>query len=196
MDLYFEKNVINENFAKNPNFASKFETPRKILIGLFVIVFFILASTLKWTDDAIFFNIVIFIAISATFITFILFFTQQIKRHCCEYDYIISNNEMKIIKILNQQKRDKILTFDLTSIERIAFSYEEDEYFDCRQKASKQIVASCNKVDDYLIILCTCKGSKILLVCEYDSDFVLALKKSVASFGVFSKEFNKYKVKQ
>ena len=74
-------------------------------------------------------------------------------------------------------------------------SFEEDEYLECRQKASKQIVASCNKVNDYLIILCTCKGSKILLVCEYDADFILALKKSVASFGVFSKEFNKFKVK-
>ena len=83
----------------------------------------------------------------------------------------------------------------LTKQDVLTFSFEEDEYLDCRQKASKQIVASCNKVDDYLIILCTCKGAKILLVCEYDADFILALKKSVASFGVFSNEFKKFKVK-
>ena len=193
MNLYFEKNVINEEMQSNPAKGKRYEFVRIAVIVLMIILLIVLANSLHWTDNGWFFNIVIFISVIAFCLTIILFCGQQLKKHCCEFDYIISNNELKIIRIYNQRKRETILTFDISNIEHIGFASEEAEYKDYEAKSSKKCLATCNSNENYLYIYGTVKSTKTLLVCEYDSDFILALKKSVASYGVFSEEFKKFK---
>ena len=194
MNLYFEKNVINKKMEEKPGMGKFFEIARLTVTVLMIILLLVLANTLNWTDTGWFFNIVIFIAVIAPCVTLILFFNQMLKKHCCEYDYIIGNNELKIIKIFNQRKRETILTFDISNIERLGFASEEQEYMQLKTKATKNLVASCNSCEDYLFIYGTVKSIPTLLVCEFDVDFITALKKSVASYGAFSDEFKRFKV--
>lgn len=193
MNLYFEKNVINETMRENPAKGKRYEIVRIAVIVFMIVMLIVLANSLHWTDNGWFFNIVIFIAVIAPCVTIILFCGQQLKKHCCEYDYIIANNEIKIVKIFNQKKRETVLTFDLTGIERIGFASEEAEYKEYEAKSQKKFLAVCNTQEDYLYIFTTVKSVKTMIVCEFDADYVTALKKSVASFGVFSDEFKKYK---
>jgi hypothetical protein len=76
----------------------------------------------------------------------------------------------------------------------MGFGSEVEEYTEFKSKSEKTIVASCNSEEDYLFIYGTVKSIKTLLVCEFDDDFVTALRKSVASYGVFSEKFKKFKV--
>ena len=194
MNLYFEKNVINKKMEEKPNMGKKFEIGRIAVAAFMIILLLVLANTLPWSNSGWLFNIAIFIAVIAPCVTLILFFGQQLKKHCCEYDYIISNNELKVIRIFNQKKRETILTFDISNVERMGFASEEQDFLTHKQKAEKKIIASCNSQEDYLFIYGTVKSAKTLLVCEYDADYVMALKKSVSSYGVFSEELKKFKV--
>ena len=192
MNLYFEKNVINEKMKDNPAMGKRYEVFRIVIAVIMIVVCLILANTLGWTDWNWLFNVALFSAIIGPCVTLILVLGRLLKKNCSEYDYIIANNEIKIIRIYNQKKRETILTVDISNIENIGFTSEED-YNVANQKAEKNYPAFCNKNDDYLFIFGTVKSIKTILICEYDGDFIEALKKSVASYGVYSTEFKKYK---
>ncbi len=194
MNLYFEKNVINERMRDKHSRGKKYEVLRIVIAVIMIISLLLLIYNLPWSSSVWMFNIAIFAAVIAPCVTLILFFSQQLKKHCCEYDYILANNEIKVVRIFNQKKRDTILTIDITNIEHIGFASEENEYKEYNSKASKKYMAICNSNENYLFIYGTVKSVKTLLVCEYDADYVTALKKSVASFGVYSEEFKKFKV--
>jgi hypothetical protein len=192
MNLYFEKNVINEHTQEKPTYGKKLEIIRFIILLVTIIIVTFLIYYLPWSADNWLFNIALFSIVLGPAITASLFITRILKKNCSEYDYIIANNELKIIRIYNQKKRETILTFDISNIENIGFTSEED-YNVFSQKAEKNYPAFCNKNDDYLFIFGTVKSIKTILICEYDGDLVEALKKSVASYGVYSTEFKKYK---
>jgi hypothetical protein len=193
MNLYFEKNVINEKMRDNPAKGKKYEVLRIVVTVIMLVLVLVLANTLPWSNSGWMFNIAIFAAVIAPSVTIILFCGQQLKKHCCEYDYIIANNEIKVIRIFNQKKRETILTFDISNIERLGFASETEEYQEYEKKADKKCLAFCNSNENYLYVFGSVKSLKTLLVCEFDADYVTALKKSVASYGVFSEEFKKFK---
>lgn len=192
MNLYFEKNVINENMRDNPAKGKTFETLRIIVTAIMIVVLTFLLWYVQWTDANWLFNVALFSIVLGPSITLILVFGRLLKKHCCEYDYIISNNELKIIRIYNYKKRETILTLDLSNALRIGFT-SEDDFKQCEEKSEKKVAGFCNINEDYLYVFGTIKGINTLLICEFDADFITALKKSVASYGVFSEEFKKYK---
>ncbi len=193
MNLYFEKNVINEKMRENPSKGKAYEITRIAVAIIMIVTLLVLINSLRWTDNGWFFNLVLFAVVIAFCLTIILFCGQQLKKHCCEYDYIIADNEIKIIRIYNQKKRETILKFDISNIEHIGFASEEVNYKQYEAQSQKKCLAFCNSNENYLYVFGSVKSIKTILVCEFDSDFVLALKKSVASYGVFSEEFKKYK---
>ncbi len=192
MNLYFEKNVINEKMKDNPAMGKKYETARIVIAIIMIVAILVLSNTLGWTDWNWLFNIALFSIIIGPCITAILFMGRLLKKHCCEYDYIIANNELKIIRIYNQKRRETILTLDILNIERLGFS-DESDYKSVLEKAEKSYPAFCNNSENYLFIYCSVKSIKTIILCEYDQNLIDALKKSVASYGVFSDGFKKYK---
>lgn len=189
MDLYYEKNVINTKMRENPKSAKFYKGIRTACIVLiFIVVFYLFFRPL------VFEIIFAYIILLAPPIGGIIFANQNLKSKFCEYDYIISSSDLKIVRIYNETKRVTIVKTEMINVERIGFTNTEEYNKLLNYPHLNKVMAFCNLNEQYLYIFASVDGQKSMILCEYDEEFIDTLKRAVKGYGVFADEIRKSKV--
>ena len=189
MDFYYEKNVINTTMRENPKSLKFYKGIRTACIVLiFIVVFYLFFRPL------VFEIIFAYIILLTPPIGGIIFVNYNLKSKFCEYDYIISSNKLRIVRIYQETKRVSIVLTEMINIDRIGFSDSEEYKKLINYPNLNKIMAFSNLSDKYLYIFGSVNGQKSIILCEYDDDFIEALKLSVKGYGVFADEIRKGKV--
>lgn len=188
MEVFYEKNIINESIDKHKKRNTIFNVIRIVSIVLLVIevYFFVVWQPIPFDKGA--FAVTLCIFASLVLISFpvcvLLVFTRLLKRLNAEYDYYILGDIFRIVRVENRKKRKKMLETPLSAISSIGL-VESEAYdkFDV-DKTIKKIHAFCN--DDALLgfIMLSDDGEKKLVTIELDNEFIVNLKKTV-SLSVF-----------
>lgn len=188
MEVFYEKNIINESIDKHKKRNTIFNVIRIVSIVLLVIevYFFVVWQPIPFDKGALAVTLCIFA--SLVLISFpvcvLLIFTRLLKRLNAEYDYYILGDIFRIVRVENRKKRKKMLETPLSAISSIGL-VESEAYdkFDI-DKTIKKIHAFCN--DDALLgyIMLSDDGEKKLVTIELDNEFIVNLKKTV-SLSVF-----------
>ncbi len=194
MDIYYEKNVINQKILQDDSRVKRFKTLR--IVSCVAIALGVLAGLywLRWSDITIVFNILILACFIGPAIAGILLCTRALKQINCEYDYVLSGTDFRIIQIYDQNKRVKLVETDVVNFLQIGFT-NSAEFDKIKQMPKvKRVTAFCNDCDRYLYVYCTISGEKSIILCEYDDEFITVLRKYVPSYGVFCDEIRRMKV--
>ena len=183
MEVFYEKNIINESIDKHKKRNTVFNVIRIVSIVLLVIevYFFVVWLPIPFDKGALAVTLCIFA--SLVLISFpvcvLLVFTRLLKRLNAEYDYYILGDIFRIVRVENRKKRKKMLETPLSAISSIGL-VESEAYdkFDI-DKTIKKIHAFCN--DDALLgyIMLSDDGEKKLVTIELDNEFIVNLKNDI-----------------
>jgi hypothetical protein len=95
-----------------------------------------------------------------------------------EYEYIVTNGELDVDKIMGQVKRKRVLTVDSRSFEMFAPMTKDHEKDYTSQTINKtyDVAASKNSKDRWFAMFNGKDGVRTLLILEYDERVVKAMK--------------------
>lgn len=180
MDVYYEKNVVNDSFTRHKR--------RNIVINVFRVLFGVMIFV-AFIFVLFFFNYppggaaLVMAIVTALFtvgfpIAMLVLLTRMLGRLNSEYDYYILSGTFRVVSVINRKKRRKLVEFPLSAIASIGLVESEnyDRYY--ADRSVKKIFAACNDDED-LGYFYFSDGERKLLVLEFDAEFLAALKRSV-----------------
>lgn len=161
MDVFFEQLV-----------TVKFGTARKVIA---IITFLLaLAAIVVVTVAAITFDILPIVFLVDCGICYIAWWSVCQLRW--EYEYVITNGEFDIDKIVNQRKRSRVLSFNCSAIEKIG-KYNKDMP---TPDGAEKIFCCTASEDCYYIIVRTSDNKKVYLIIEPDERILEGIKKFIS----------------
>ena len=198
MEIFYEKNVVNESIDKHKKRNTVFNVIRIISIVLLVfeVYFFITWQPIPVDKGAL--AVVLSILASLVLISFpvciLLVFTRLLKRLNAEYDYYIFGDVFRIVRVENRKKRKKILEVPLSAVSSIGLVESESYDKFAADKTIKNVHAFCN--DEALLgyFMLSHDGEKKLVTLELDNEFIANLKKAV-SLSTFDSSLKLLKTK-
>lgn len=181
MDIYYEKNVTNENIDKHKKRNTVLRVLKivsivwLILICIFVYMFF------SWGGRGVVSIIVELVFLFVPPICSILLFTKLLANLNCEYDYYVTDEKFRVIKVVNRVKRKKLLEVPLTSF--VSVGSVESENFERygADKSVKIVTAYCNDENYPIYVYLNDETERKLLVLETDDKFLIALRRALNS---------------
>ena len=183
MEIFFEKNVVNENIDKHKKRNVVFNVIRILSIVILVIeIYFILSFQGIPVDQgalAVVLSIFSSVIMILPPITSIVLFSLLLSRFNAEYDYYIAGDVFRVMQVLNRKKRKKFLEASMSAISEIGTLESENFERYNIDKSIKKMNAFCN--DDSLLgyIYFSLDGEKKLLILELDDEFLFALRKAL-----------------
>lgn len=114
----------------------------------------------------------------AAFILSIWGANKFIRLQNVEFEYIVTNGELDVDKIMGQSKRKRLITVDARSMEMLApmDKEHEKEYTSESIKKTYDASVSKNSPNRYFAIFNNKAGLRSLLVLEYDARVIDAMK--------------------
>lgn len=183
MEIFFEKNVVNENIDKHKKRNVVFNVIRILSIVILVIeIYFILSFQGIPVDQgalAVVLSIFSSVIMILPPITSIVLFSMLLSRLNAEYDYYIAGDVFRVMQVLNRKKRKKFLEASMSAISEVGTLESENFERYNIDKSIKKMNAFCN--DDSLLgyIYFSLDGEKKLLILELDDEFLFALRKAL-----------------
>ena len=198
MEVFFEKNIINESIDRHKKRNTIFNVIRIISIVLLVVEIWFLITWQPIPVDEGALAVVLCILYSLVIISFpiciLLVFTRLLKKMNAEYDYYIMGDIFRIVRVENRKKRKKILEVPLSAISSIGL-VESATYdkFDA-DKTIKRLHAFCN--DNALLgyFMLSQDGEKKIVILELDDEFITNLKRAF-SLSLFDDSIKLHKNK-
>ena len=194
MEVYFEKNIINEGINKHKKRNMVFRVLQILSIVLFVVMLYFNLTFKGFTLEGGVAYLVFLIFLSLVEIALplvgILIFTRLLNNLNAEYDYFIVGSVFRVVKVLNRTKRKKFLEIPLDSISAVGLVDSENYLRYKSDKKIKKVNAYCNEVDlAYFYI--SRDGDRKLILLELDANFALNLKKALHP-AIIDKSVNDY----
>ncbi len=183
MEIFFEKNVVNENIDKHKKRNVVFNVIRILSIVILIIeIYFILSFQGIPVDQgalAVVLSIFSSVIMILPPIASIVLFSMLLSRLNAEYDYYIAGDVFRVMQVLNRKKRKKFLEASMSAISEIGTLESENFERYNIDKSIKKMNAFCN--DDSLLgyIYFSLDGEKKLLILELDDEFLFALRKAL-----------------
>ena len=183
MEIFFEKNVVNENIDKHKKRNVVFNVIRVLSIIILVIeIYFILSFQGIPVDQgalAVVLSILFSVSMILPPIASIVLFSMLLSRLKAEYDYSIAGDVFRVMQVLNRKKRKKFLEASMSAISEVGTLESENFERYNIDKSIKKMNAFCN--DDSLLgyIYFSLDGEKKLLILELDDEFLFALRKAL-----------------
>lgn len=183
MEIFFEKNVVNENIDKHKKRNVVFNVIRVLSIIILVIeIYFILSFQGIPVDQgalAVVLSILFSVSMILPPIASIVLFSRLLSRLNAEYDYYIAGDVFRVMQVLNRKKRKKFLEASMSAISEVGTLESENFERYNIDKSIKKMNAFCN--DDSLLgyIYFSLDGEKKLLILELDDEFLFALRKAL-----------------
>lgn len=189
MDVYYEKNIINERMRENYGKTKFLNVLWWIFVGVLAIGILILTSA-PFTNDTphIIGRVLSYVFLIGTTVGGMVFINNYFKKNNSEYDYVVSSGTLRIIRIINEKKRVPILEVETLSVQYIGLT-NTDEYSRLKDATGSKIIdAYCSDDDVYVYIYCTIKSVKTIVLCEFDSEFIKAIKLSGLTYNTLGEE--------
>lgn len=183
MEIFFEKNVVNENIDKHKKRNVVFNVIRILSIVILVIEIYIILSFQGIPVDqgalAVVLSILFSVIMILPPIASIVLFGMLLSRLNAEYDYYIAGDVFRVMQVLNRKKRKKFLEASMSAISEVGTLESENFERYNIDKSIKKMNAFCN--DDSLLgyIYFSLDGEKKLLILELDDEFLFALRKAL-----------------
>ncbi len=117
------------------------------------------------------FGMFVFIALIFPILYFTVMFASFFK---VEYEYILTNGEVDIDKIVNKSRRRRVATFECSAVESMK-KYNKNEASPAN--INKKIIAGNIEENTYSVIVKTKKGERIHLVFTPDEKMLEGFKK-------------------
>ncbi len=194
MEVYFEKNVINENVEKSKKNVTVFKVLKYVCLALLIVALYYnlfikdLSRGGKGLPYVLFLIFTSMLELSLPVVG-ILVFHKLFARASAEYDYFIFGSMFRIIRITNRSKRKRILEISIDSIGTIGLMDSESYNRYKSDKKIKVLNAYCSDSNPIAYFYVSQNGERKLVNVEIDVEFIVALKKSL-NHGVISKEIN------
>ncbi len=195
MEVYFEKNVTNDNIDRHRTRNVIFQVLRIVFIALFIVMLYFNLTYKGFTLEAgvAFLILAIFISLLeiALPLVGIIIFHRLINVLNAEYDYFIVGTTFRVVRVFNRVKRKTFLELPLDSIAMIGLVESESYNRYKADKRVKTINAYCNDNSALGYFYVTRDGDKKLLLLELDKNFIINLKKCLNS-TIFDKSVNDF----
>lgn len=183
MEIYYEKNIVNESIDKHKKRNVVFNIVRILAIVVLITEIFLILSFQEIPVEngagAVVMSFFISLLIISPPILAIIIFSRLLAKLNSEYDYYISGDTFRIIQVINRKKRKKFLEIPISAISGVGLIESANfDRFDI-DKSVKKLNAFCN--DDAVLgyFYYTIESDKKLLVLEFDSEFLMNLKKAL-----------------
>ena len=181
MDIYYEKNVTNESIDKHKKRNTVLKVFKiasvvwLVLIGVFIFQFF------SWGERGVVSIIIELVFLLVPPICSILLFTKLLANLNCEYDYYVTDEKFRIIKVINRVKRKKMLEVPLSAFVSVGSVNSENFERYAADKSVKLVAAYCNEENYPIYVYLNDETEKKLLVLETDEKFLTALRRALNS---------------
>lgn len=183
MEVFFEKNVVNENIDRHKKRNVVFNVIRIISIVILIVeIYFILSFQGIPVDQgawAVVLSIFSSLIIIASPIASIIVFSMLLSRLNAEYDYYIAGDVFRVMQVINRKKRKKFTEFSVSAISELGILESENFERYNADKTIKKLNAFCNEDSLLGYVYFTVDGEKKLLILELDEEFLLALRKAL-----------------
>ncbi len=195
MNVYCEQNLSNSNVEKKKKKNTVLKIVRIVLLILIVVsaIFAyinIINAKLKPISGFII-NLIFSLLFVVPFILGFIFVGKYIANFNMEYDYILIDGQMRIVKVINRSKRRIFTTINFADVESVG-RLDCDAYERYAQsKEIKKQFAICDYENEENIayIYYNKDGAKFLMHIEPNDELVLAIKRSVPRVSVIDKSF-------
>lgn len=195
MEVFFEKNVVNNSIDKHTKRTAILKACRVASIVLIVVAIYFVLSFMTVPIEsgalAVVFMVLLSLFIIALPIVGTIVFSKILNKLNLEYDYIISGSVLKIVKVLNRTKRKKILQLPLDAIVTVGIYGSNSYSRHITNRKTKQIDATCNKDSFSAYFFVNRDGDHQIIRLEMDDNFAFTLRKAL-NFTVFDDDFKKY----
>ncbi|MBR5451568.1 MAG: hypothetical protein IKV36_01065 [Clostridia bacterium] len=158
MDVFFEQLV-----------KVKFGTARKVIAVITVLI--AAAAIAVVTAAAVTFNILPIVFLVDCGICYMAWWS--VCQFRWEYEYVITNGDFDIDKIVNQRKRSRVLSFNCSEIQKIG-KYNKDMP---TPEGTEKIFCCSASEDCYYIIVRTSANKRVYLIIEPDERILEGIKK-------------------
>lgn len=181
MDIYYEKNVTNESIDKHKKRNTVLKVFKiasvvwLVLIGVFIFQFF------GWSGRSAVIIIIELVFLLAPPICSILLFTKLLANLNCEYDYYVTDEKFRIVKVINRVKRKKMLEVPLSAFVSVGSVNSENFERYAADKSVKIVAAYCNEENYPIYVYLNDETEKKLLILETDEKFLIALRRALNS---------------
>lgn len=197
MEVFYEKNIYNENVDKHKKRTIVFKVLRYVSIVIAVVIVF-LSQYLLINEGTSFWMMILSLALfilfaAVPFVLLFIFFGILINRQNLEFDYYIMGDIFRVVKVINRKKRKKFFEIRISAINSIGMvnSKNFDRY--SADKNNKRIVAFCDdNVERLIFAHVSGETEKQLLILEFDDEFLVNLRKAVNSYSVFDDSVKQY----
>ncbi len=195
MDVYAEQSLNNEKIEKNKKKTFILRILRYLCIAAIVVVTILAYFNFMGTQVSLWpivFAIVSAILFIAPFVLIYFFLGRFIANSNLEYDYYLNGDLFRIVKVLNRQKRKKMLEIKISSIESVGRANSDSYERFSASKDVKKIIAICDfeKEDDLFYIYCNNEGVKQLIHIHPNEEMRNALRRSINRITIIDKSFN------
>ena len=185
---YYEFNFENpDNLGNKGKIYSTLKNASSVVLVLAILIVLI---PLDWNTENgplfILYNVLLILMVAVPLLTLVIVFSKLAKKYY-DYDYFIYGDVLKIVKIINKVKRKTAIDLNLNDVVQIGMA-KSDAFLKANENAEKKHDFTCNRYDENPIyILSIVHGQRVLMLCQADDNFMIALHKTLKRESVFDK---------
>lgn len=187
MEAFYEQNLINEKIDAHIKRTRALVIVNNVLWGLgFAILFFVVIFT-TILKSFIYFLFGLLFCVPFLLSAFLLY--TYIKKANCEYDYILTGDTLRIVRVVRRLKRKLIEAIPLSLVISIGGVQNEsyDKNFASKDIKKKFAICDYDAVDNIAYILYKKDGEKIMTHIQPDEGLIAALRKCLPRIGIIDK---------
>ena len=193
MDYYYEQNVNNPHIDKHLKRTKALSILRYVVLAIGILfAYFIFFWGTAANLPSILFSL-LFIALEMAPVLLVFFMIgRYLKRTNSEYDYILSGDVLRIVRVMRRSKRKLFLTIRIDAIESIGkITCEAYDRYAASKDVKKQF-AFCDYENEDAIVYMYYHGEdgNCLLHFEPDDEMVATLRKSLPRFSIMDKSMS------
>ena len=194
MDIFYEQNVVNPNIDKHNKRTRVFSVLRTVFLIIGIVLILLLGGSITspFTVPKVIIGFAIAILSGVPFILAYILLTKFLRNSNSEYDYILNNGSMKIVRVILRNKRKLAFTVRLDAVEAVGrITCEAYERLAASKDLKKQF-AVCDYSDENSIVyvLYRSEGENFLLHIMPDEQMVSAMRRSLPRMGIMDKSMN------
>ena len=168
--------MYNNNFYEYSVGPKKYKSQKAFFVTFSVLKWIFIVISVLFAYCGLFLDNGFWILTAFSVASAVLFFFAQ-RAFYNYYDYIFIEDEVRIIKVLNNKRRKKVLAFGVKSLEKIGLVNGKtiDKYLS--QKTYKKVYCTPNTLTENDVYFIVNLDKKYILFLEYDEMFLTNILK-------------------
>ncbi len=195
MDYYYEQNVENPNIDKHRKRTTALTIVRYTILAIGILFAYLLIfyfTPVNTGKGPIVFSLIFAALELVPIILAFIFIGKFLKKTNTEYDYILSGNVLRIVRIVRRTRRKLFATINIDAIESVGKI--ESEAYDrlASSRELKKQFAICDYDDESRLVYVHYHSAdgNYLLHFEPNEEMVMTLRRSLPRFTIMDKSMN------